>query len=86
MANANRNARPLFLLININILTLPTILQAFPSAALVDSADYYCEASNMAGPSQSCMARKMEVRKSALLLFLSGVLGNKPYFLFFSII
>ncbi|XP_061903798.1 F11 receptor, tandem duplicate 1 [Entelurus aequoreus] len=34
----------------------------FPSAKKMDAAEYYCEASNIAGPSQRCKALKMEVR------------------------
>nr|XP_057943997.1 F11 receptor, tandem duplicate 1 [Doryrhamphus excisus] len=34
----------------------------FPSVRKMDTAEYYCEASNIAGPSQRCKAVKMEVR------------------------
>uniref|UniRef100_A0A1A7YCU7 Junctional adhesion molecule A n=1 Tax=Iconisemion striatum TaxID=60296 RepID=A0A1A7YCU7_9TELE len=34
----------------------------FPSAAKVDSGQYYCQVSNEAGPSQQCQAKRMEVR------------------------
>ncbi|XP_071757301.2 F11 receptor, tandem duplicate 1 [Centroberyx gerrardi] len=34
----------------------------FPSASKMDSAVYYCEASNDAGPTQRCKGAKMEVR------------------------
>ncbi|XP_067113210.1 F11 receptor, tandem duplicate 1 [Osmerus mordax] len=46
----------------------------FPSVALVDSADYYCESSNMAGPSQRCQARKMEVREMNTGGIVAGVI------------
>uniref|UniRef100_A0A669DX69 Junctional adhesion molecule A n=1 Tax=Oreochromis niloticus TaxID=8128 RepID=A0A669DX69_ORENI len=35
----------------------------FPAAAKTDTADYYCESVNSAGPAQRCRAMKMEVRK-----------------------
>lgn len=34
----------------------------FPAAAKTDTADYYCESVNDAGPPQKCRAMKMEVR------------------------
>ncbi|XP_031615827.1 F11 receptor, tandem duplicate 1 [Oreochromis aureus] len=34
----------------------------FPAAAKTDTADYYCESVNSAGPAQRCRAMKMEVR------------------------
>ncbi|KAL3971197.1 KRAB domain-containing zinc finger protein [Sarotherodon galilaeus] len=34
----------------------------FPAAAKTDTADYYCESVNSAGPAQKCRAMKMEVR------------------------
>uniref|UniRef100_A0A1A8PLA8 Junctional adhesion molecule A n=1 Tax=Nothobranchius rachovii TaxID=451742 RepID=A0A1A8PLA8_9TELE len=34
----------------------------FPSAAKMDSGQYYCEVSNEAGPTQKCQAQRMEVR------------------------
>lgn len=42
--------------------------QEFPSVAKTDSGKYYCQASNEAGPTQSCKAMMMEVRKYALVL------------------
>lgn len=41
----------------------PLCLQEFPAAAKTDTADYYCESVNSAGPAQRCRAMKMEVRK-----------------------
>lgn len=39
--------------------------QEFPSVTKMDSGQYYCQASNTAGPAQSCKATAMEVRKYA---------------------
>lgn len=42
--------------------------QEFPIVSKMDSGQYYCQASNVAGPPQSCKAIAMDVRKYALVL------------------
>lgn len=41
--------------------------QEFPAVTKMDSGRYYCQASNIAGPPQSCKAIAMDVRKYALV-------------------
>ena len=43
--------------------------QEFLKSAKMDTASYFCEAFNNAGPPQRCKAVKMEVRKCSSLSF-----------------
>ncbi|KAM7374218.1 hypothetical protein PAMP_006891 [Pampus punctatissimus] len=43
-------------------LNTETGILEFPSSTKMDTAEYYCEASNIAGPPQRCKAMRMQVR------------------------
>lgn len=53
--------------------------QKFPAAAKTDTADYYCESVNDAGPAQKCRAMKMEVRKFLSHFKLHKMLSPEPF-------
>lgn len=55
--------------------------QKFPAAAKTDTADYYCESVNDAGPPQKCRAMKMEVRKFLSHFKLHKMLHLSHFFL-----